>query len=123
MGTDITRSERQTREQHTVASERATQRDVPGLTRAALPVITNVDWMRGVKVLSVGVNGGSAPPAVPWNRPFLWRDEGTGSQIIAMWHPGARCRVECGQRKGCFPESPQGPGCVSNRWVCGRGAA
>ena len=29
----------------------AAQRDVPGLTRAALPVITNVDWMRGVKVL------------------------------------------------------------------------
>ena len=64
------------------------QRDVPGLTRAALPVITNEDWMRGVKMLSVGVNGGSAPPAVPWNQPFLWRDEGTNSQIIAMWHPG-----------------------------------
>ena len=39
-------------------------------------------------MLSIGVNGGSAPPAVPWNQPFLWRDEGTGSQIIAMWHPG-----------------------------------
>ncbi len=36
----------------------------------------------------MGVNGGSAPPAVPWNQPFLWRDEGTNSQIIAMWHPG-----------------------------------
>jgi hypothetical protein len=66
----------------------AAQRDVPGLTRAVLPVITDEDWMRGVKVLSVGVNGGSAPPAVPHNVPFLWRDEATSSEIIAMWHPG-----------------------------------
>lgn len=71
------------------ASWHAAQRDVPGLTRAVLPVITNEDWMRGVKMLSVGVNGGSAPPAVPHNQPFLWRDEATNSQIIAMWHPGA----------------------------------
>ena len=64
------------------------QRDVPGLTRAAIPAITNEDWLRGVKALSVGVNSGSAPPGVPHNRPFIWRDPPTGAQIIAMWHPG-----------------------------------
>ena len=37
---------------------------------------------------TVGVNGGSAPPAVPKNTPFIWRDEPSGKQLLAMWHPG-----------------------------------
>ena len=28
----------------------AMQRDVPGLTRAVIPIITDEDWMRGIKV-------------------------------------------------------------------------
>lgn len=61
------------------------QRDVPGLTRAAIPILAQA----GVAALSVGVNGGSAPPDVPkHNKPFLWKDEATGTSLIAFWHPG-----------------------------------
>ena len=63
---------------------------MPGLTRAAIPIISNEDWQRGVIALSVGVNGGSAPPDVPLNQPFIWRDPPSGAQILAMWHPGKR---------------------------------
>ena len=57
------------------------QRDVPGLTRAALPALTAV----GVRAISVGVNPFSTPPYVP--RAFVWRDLGTGVNVTAMWHP------------------------------------
>ena len=60
------------------------QRDVPGLTRAAIPILVNA----GVKALSVGVNSGSAPPGVPKNTPFIWRDERSNASLIAFWHPG-----------------------------------
>ena len=61
------------------------QRDVPGLTRAAVPYLHGA----GVQALTVGVNGGSAPPGVPHNRPFWWRDEHSGTQLLAFWHAGA----------------------------------
>ncbi|KDD76565.1 hypothetical protein H632_c180p0, partial [Helicosporidium sp. ATCC 50920] len=60
------------------------QRDVPGLTSAAIPILKS----RGVKGISVGVNGASAPPRVPHNRPFFWKDPGSKEQLIALWHPG-----------------------------------
>jgi len=53
-------------------------RDVPGLTKNALSAL----YSAGVRVISVGVNGGSAPPAVP--RLFNWTDIG----MLSMWHPG-----------------------------------
>ena len=56
------------------------QRDVPGLTTAAIPFLLE----NGVEAITVGVNPGSAPPDVP--SLFLWEYE--GQQIIAMWHPG-----------------------------------
>lgn len=37
------------------------QRDVPGMTRAAVPVLAS----QGVLALTSGVNGFSAPPGVP----------------------------------------------------------
>lgn len=40
----------------------------------------------GVRALTVGVNGGSSPPAVP--SVFVWKDEQSNSDILAMWHPG-----------------------------------
>ena len=67
----------------------AVQRDVPGLTRASIPVFVS----RGIKAISVGVNAGSAPPGVPRFTPFIWRDEPSGTQILAFWHPGACCGV------------------------------
>lgn len=60
------------------------QRDVPGLTRAAIPILVG----QGIKAVSVGVNAGSAPPAVPHHTPFIWRDEQSNTQILAFWHPG-----------------------------------
>ena len=60
------------------------QRDVPGLTRASIPVLAS----RGVRGVTGGVNAFSAPPGVPKNTPFIWRDEESGTQLLAMWHPG-----------------------------------
>jgi hypothetical protein len=60
------------------------QRDVPGLTRASIPVLAS----RGVRSITGGVNAFSAPPGVPKNTPFVWRDEESGSELLAMWHPG-----------------------------------
>lgn len=60
------------------------QRDVPGLTRAALPVLR----AEGIRAVSVGVNSGSAPPDVPLNAPFMWRDPTSGAEVLAFWHPG-----------------------------------
>lgn len=56
------------------------QRDVPGITRAALPVLAAA----GLRAVSVGVNGGSAFPQVP--RVFSWRDAASGAAMPAMWH-------------------------------------
>ncbi len=60
------------------------QRDVPGITRTAIPILVE----RGIKTLSVGVNPGSAPPGVPKCTPFIWRDPQSGKQLVAYWHPG-----------------------------------
>jgi hypothetical protein len=58
------------------------QRDVPGMTRAAIPL-----WLKnGVKMISVGVNAGSAPPAVP--NQFVWLDRASNESILAIYHPG-----------------------------------
>ena len=57
------------------------QRDVPGLTRAALPALAAA----GVRALTVGVNPFSTPPYVP--RAFVWRDAASGANVTAMWHP------------------------------------
>lgn len=67
-------------------SAAALQRDVPGLTRAVIPVLA----AKGIKAVSVGVNPGSAPPAVPQYTPFIWRDEASGTQLLAFWRPGRR---------------------------------
>ncbi len=42
------------------------QRDVPGMTQSALPLLAAA----GIRVVSVGVNGGSTPPNVA--RVFDW---------------------------------------------------
>lgn len=57
------------------------QRDVPGLTAAAVPTLLAA----GIRAISVGVNGGSTPPNVP--KVFTWALEG-GPSIRAMWLQG-----------------------------------
>ena len=69
-------------------------RDVPGISRAAVPHLARA----GVVGVSVGVNTGSSPPGVPGVldsalkggplRAFVWRDEGSGTSVIAQWHGG-----------------------------------
>jgi hypothetical protein len=53
------------------------------MTRAALNTLNQ----QGIRAISVGVNAGSAPPGVPKNQPFIWRDQPSGAQVIAFWHP------------------------------------
>ncbi|KAL4420038.1 hypothetical protein ABPG77_001288 [Micractinium sp. CCAP 211/92] len=73
------------------------QRDVPGLTRAAIPILAR----QGVRALTVGVNGVSAPPAVPFNTPFWWRDEPSGTQLLSFWHPGGYSGDPVDRRDQC----------------------
>ncbi len=62
-------------------SSTLSQRDVPGITRSAIPVLVEA----GVTAVSVGVNGGSTPPTVP--KLFKWLDPDSGKSLYAMWHP------------------------------------
>jgi hypothetical protein len=56
------------------------QRDVPGVSRAAIPVLKRA----GVRAISVGVNTASMYPRVP--KIFRWQDEQSGEEVFAMWH-------------------------------------
>ena len=63
------------------------QRDVPGTTRTILPLLNDA----GVRAVSFGVNGASAPLAVPST--FRWQstDDDTGAllgEVLAFYHPG-----------------------------------
>jgi len=69
------------------------QRDVPGLTRAVVPLLAK----SGVHSISIGANGGSASPDLPGytssreatlSTPFVWKDTASGSSVVAHWHPG-----------------------------------
>jgi hypothetical protein len=51
------------------------QRDVPGMTRAVLPLLNK----HGVNALSIGVNGGCAPAAVP--SIFRWTDLASNASV------------------------------------------
>ena len=62
----------------------ASLRDVPGLTRAALPLLV----VAGVRALSLGLNPGAPPAAWPLNAPFFWVDRASGARALTMVHPG-----------------------------------
>ena len=62
-------------------------RDVPGLTRAALPILAKY----GVKAVSVGVNTFSGPPSVA--RIFKWRDVASDTELYGLWHRGGCVRA------------------------------
>jgi hypothetical protein len=57
------------------------QRDVPGLPRSIIPILRS----SGIELISIGVNGGSAPPEVP--AAFRWRDTVSGQDIVVIVHP------------------------------------
>ena len=70
-------------EKYHCSSQVLSQRDVPGMTAAAIPILLR----NKVKAVSVGVNPFSAPPAVP--RLFQWFPyNGSKDVIMAMWLPG-----------------------------------
>ena len=83
------------------------QRDVLGFSRSAVPILVG----QGVQAVTVGTNGGCAPPAVPHNTPFIWRDARSRTQLLAMWHPGARLVL-------CPVCSSSAPITTSNRAQC-----
>ena len=59
-------------------------RDVPGMSGAVVPTLVGFER---IKAISVGVNPGSAPPAVP--KLFRWQPYNvTKDAIIAIWNPG-----------------------------------
>lgn len=55
------------------------QRDVPGTTRAIIPILKKM----GISALSIGVNGATAPAAVP--PVFLWKNG--NDSLITLYHP------------------------------------
>ena len=57
---------------------------MPGFTRNAIPILAS----EGVTAVTIGVNGGSAPPGVPKNAPFVWRDEASDTELLTVLHPG-----------------------------------
>lgn len=62
----------------------STQRDVPGITRAAIPILNS----QGIIALSQGVNGASAPPGVPQNSLHFWEDPASGGKLLHWVHAG-----------------------------------
>lgn len=53
---------------------------VAGMTQAIIPTLVE----KGIDAVSVGVNPGTSPPAVP--NLFVWRFE--EQEVLATWHPG-----------------------------------
>ena len=72
------------------------QRDVPGMTRALIPLLTGA----GVRAVSIGANDGSTPPDVP--PAFLWKDLATKTEMVALlnwpgygrWNPKGKQVIE-----------------------------
>ena len=57
------------------------QRDVPGTTRAIIPLLHGA----GVKAMSIGTNFGSSPVVVP--RLSLWHDRPSNRSLYLFYHP------------------------------------
>ena len=74
------------------------QRDVPGLPRAAVPVMVQA----GVSAISVGANGGVLPPNVP--PAFLWRDGEVDSEYAST----AAMAAAAARRRGLQVAAPSG---------------
>eukprot|EP01114_Cavostelium_apophysatum_P001960 TRINITY_DN11715_c0_g1_i1.p1 TRINITY_DN11715_c0_g1~~TRINITY_DN11715_c0_g1_i1.p1 ORF type:complete len:498 (-),score=84.15 TRINITY_DN11715_c0_g1_i1:222-1715(-) len=58
------------------------QRDVPGLTQAAIPLLRK----NGIVAVSIGANQAVAPSPLP--KIFVWKDATQEHDIIQMYHPG-----------------------------------
>jgi hypothetical protein len=58
------------------------QRDVPGLTRAAVPLLAAA----GVRAVAIGENNAQSPIDVP--PLFLWHDPSSDTEVLALYHSG-----------------------------------
>lgn len=59
------------------------QRDVPGMTRALVPLLSKA----GVTAISIGANDGSTPPSVP--KVFEWVDKMSNTSLLGLFNwPG-----------------------------------
>lgn len=57
------------------------QRDVPGITRGAVPILAR----NGVPYISIGTNNGPYKPiGIP--NAFVWKDNTTQSEALVTWH-------------------------------------
>lgn len=66
-------------------SNTLSQRDVPGVTKSVIPILKR----NNVSAISIGVNGGSAPPGGGYNM-FRWKyDEELEDSILTLVHPGS----------------------------------
>ncbi|XP_076436514.1 uncharacterized protein LOC143276017 [Babylonia areolata] len=77
------------------------QRDVPGMTKAVIPVLKK----HKIQAISVGVNDMTSPPALP-RTPFIWKASPHDSDqdgVIAFWHPGGYP-----DNPGTYPAKPGG---------------
>ena len=73
------------------------QRDVPGMTRAAIPLMADA----GVKALSQGVNTASAPPGIPKNTPIIWQDPESSTSVLLWVHAGNPIELSASTTPSC----------------------
>lgn len=87
------------------------QRDVPGLSRAAIPLLQST----GITGISVGVNGASLPPAVP--RSFVWRDESSKEEVRHPFIYGERATRDRRASPPCRCWSCITPAATAASWL------
>ena len=83
------------------------------MTRNAIPILVD----EGVQAITIGVNGGSAPPGVPKNVPFIWRDKPSGKEIITAVHPGRLTAGFLNQALSLLPKAERRPSAAP---LCGK---
>jgi hypothetical protein len=76
-------------------------RDVPGTTRALVPILVR----NNITAISIGVNGGSPAPAMP--NPGIWHDPASNTEVLYL---------QTGQGQG-YPNNP-GPDPVNCGGMC-----
>ena len=78
------------------------QRDVPGLTRAAIPLLA----ASGVKAVSVGENRDLKPVNVP--PIFRWHDAASNTSLIALFHAGGYGASDTDAPEGLYVNAADG---------------
>ena len=72
------------------------QRDVPGMTRALVPLLAR----RGIKAISIGANGGSTQPALP--ACFTWHDRQSNTSLLGLFTWPGYGQLPLSSQKVCY---------------------